>query len=457
MKKVLLIIGLCLAIIVGWFSLIKDTGSQVAGYLTDIAQADEWMDRGLYQRAINKYKEAIEYQDTIENWNKLCNAYELRMEEDTGIYSDYLQSIEDAIHAHPSEEQYYLKAVRLLIENEDYEEAYKWLRKAEKNHVKSEEIDELMLQVKYSHDIEVESYIAFTGEANGAYAVSRGHKWRTITSTGETIFDKEYLYQSQPGENGVTVITTEEGSWLVDGEEMILGIFEEPVTEAGVYGEGVIPIQRGDVYDYYDSFADRQFGGFEQAGTFYNGMAAVSKNGKWYVIDASGEKISEEFVDIKFDKGGRFNSQDIILAAKKAGEYCMYDTEWNVIGDFRCEAIDICTKDGVIAFQKGNKWGFADAEGNVVIEPQYEEAKSFSNGLAAVKENGCWGFVNRDNILVIKNEFLNADYFNEAGRCMVSTLEKSIDEEGIEDSTEELTEEAVKEYWQVLVLELGIK
>lgn len=456
MKKVLLITGLCLAIVIGWFSLIKDTGSQVAGYMADIAQADEWTDRGLYQRAIEKYKEAIQYQDTTENWDKLCNAYELRMEEDEEIYSDYLQALETAIKTHAGEEQYYLKMVKLLVANEDYEEAYKWLVKAEKNHIKSEEVDQLMLQVKYTYDLEIDSYLTFTGEANGAYAVSNGEKWETIDAAGEAILDKEYLYQSQPGENGVTVITTEEGSWLIDGEEMVLGIFGAQVLDAGVYAEELIPVRTGDTYDYYDSFAERQFGGFEQAGTFHNGEAAVCKAGKWYIIDTAGEKISEDFADIKLDKGGCFNSQSVILAARKAGEYCIYNTKWESIGAFQCEAIDICTKDGLIAFEKGNKWGFVDTEGNVVIEPQYESAKSFSNGLAAVKKDGYWGFINTENILVIKNEFLDADYFNDSGRCMVSNMEKNTDagESVEEESTEEDT---IKIFWQLLTLKLGIK
>jgi len=38
----------------------------------------------------------------------------------------------------------------------------------------------------------------------------------------------------------------------------------------------------------------------------------------------------------------------------------------------------------LIAFKNNNKWGFVNEEGKIVIEPQYDNAKSFSYGLAAV-------------------------------------------------------------------------
>jgi len=50
-------------------------------------------------------------------------------------------------------------------------------------------------------------------------------------------------------------------------------------------------------------------------------------------------------------------------------------------------------QEGFAAFMIRGAWGFMDRFGKVVIEPQFHEAKDFSEGLAAVNEGGLWGFV----------------------------------------------------------------
>ena len=40
-----------------------------------------------------------------------------------------------------------------------------------------------------------------------------------------------------------------------------------------------------------------------------------------------------------------------------------------------------------------------------IINPQYEDARNFYEGLAAVKRNGKWGFIDEDNRTVIPFEY----------------------------------------------------
>ena len=42
---------------------------------------------------------------------------------------------------------------------------------------------------------------------------------------------------------------------------------------------------------------------------------------------------------------------------------------------------------------KGEKHGFADKDGKLVVPLIYDEAMTFSEGMAAVKQNGKWGFL----------------------------------------------------------------
>lgn len=60
------------------------------------------------------------------------------------------------------------------------------------------------------------------------------------------------------------------------------------------------------------------------------------------------------------------------------------------------------------------KFGFIDETGQVVIAPQFEWARDFSEGLAAVRKNGNkWGFIDKTGKMVINNQFSAAGDFSE--------------------------------------------
>jgi hypothetical protein len=41
----------------------------------------------------------------------------------------------------------------------------------------------------------------------------------------------------------------------------------------------------------------------------------------------------------------------------------------------------------------GKEWGFVDKGGKWAINPQFENVKSFNDGLARAKKNGQWGLM----------------------------------------------------------------
>ena len=55
--------------------------------------------------------------------------------------------------------------------------------------------------------------------------------------------------------------------------------------------------------------------------------------------------------------------------------------------------------------QLGDLWGFLDAKGNYVVEPQFDAVESFSGGLAAVRLDGLWGFIDAKGNYVLKPQF----------------------------------------------------
>jgi len=58
------------------------------------------------------------------------------------------------------------------------------------------------------------------------------------------------------------------------------------------------------------------------------------------------------------------------------------------------------------------KYGFMDDENKIVINPKYENALDFSEGLAGICTNGKWGFIDTSDILVIACKYDNVCSFH---------------------------------------------
>ncbi|MEL6109180.1 MAG: WG repeat-containing protein [Planctomycetota bacterium] len=62
--------------------------------------------------------------------------------------------------------------------------------------------------------------------------------------------------------------------------------------------------------------------------------------------------------------------------------------------------------EGLAAVFDNKRAGFVDSTGSFVVQPRFEQAQSFSNGLAGVSvAEGRWGYINRDGKLVTPTHF----------------------------------------------------
>lgn len=56
---------------------------------------------------------------------------------------------------------------------------------------------------------------------------------------------------------------------------------------------------------------------------------------------------------------------------------------------------------GLMVYRKGKKWGFCNADGNVVIRAGYDLVLPFSGGAAVVELNGKWGLIDTRGSTVV--------------------------------------------------------
>jgi len=55
----------------------------------------------------------------------------------------------------------------------------------------------------------------------------------------------------------------------------------------------------------------------------------------------------------------------------------------------------------LVPYHQGDKWGYSDNTGKIVIEPVYEAAELFSDGLASVMSFGKWGSIDKTGKIII--------------------------------------------------------
>jgi hypothetical protein len=65
----------------------------------------------------------------------------------------------------------------------------------------------------------------------------------------------------------------------------------------------------------------------------------------------------------------------------------------------------------LIPYRKGDKWGYANPDGEIIITPKYADARWFSEEMAAVKIGSKWGYINKVGKLVIPARFTVAKSF----------------------------------------------
>ena len=72
------------------------------------------------------------------------------------------------------------------------------------------------------------------------------------------------------------------------------------------------------------------------------------------------------------------------------------------------------TANPLFVISVNDKKGFINKTGTVVIEPRFESARSFAEGLAAAKNSdNKWGYVDETGKWVIEPQFTNAMNFSE--------------------------------------------
>lgn len=171
----------------------------------------------------------------------------------------------------------------------------------------------------------------------------------------------------------------------------------------------LIPFESGNSWGYKNSrgqvVIEPRFALANEFST--EGIAAVVEGSEWFYIDRSGKKLLRPLV---VDNGPDYFSEGL-ARFRQDGRIGFFDVRGRIAIEPRFD-FALPFSDGMAAFCEGcreeregehlkvagGKWGFIDRSGRMVIQPAYQEAESFSGGWGRVRTEGRWLRVDRHGL-----------------------------------------------------------
>ncbi len=416
--NVVIIILLVVLCVLGWFLHFDRVEKSEALFDESLSSAREWEKGGLYQKAIESYRQALSVRNDPEIRSEMMQCMYLSTLEGTTSPKDYKNALKETCSQEPQNTQYWERLIGFCLETGDYRSAHSSLRDAARSGADSQELDSLRLLVDYSYSSSGYRYSVFYISPEGKISARRNNGWGCLDAAGQTMTEFDYTYISPIGESGTAVFVREDVR-LIDEKGVAQAILAQGIDQARAWYDGLVPVKQGGAWRIWDTEKNTCIGSFEELSSFSGGLAAARSGGQWYLVDREGNQAGEQgFEDVRLHSGGEY-CVDKVMIARRNGAWGMYDGNGSAINEFSARDMDVYMGD-YVAFQAENGlWGYADLKGNVVIEPAYREARSFSGGLAAVSDGTAWGFINRDNELAIDYCFKKVGSFTREGVCLV--------------------------------------
>lgn len=424
-NRILLTVLMGILVIAGWRTQLDISTTANMDIHSCLEQAEKCSNLALYEEAAEYYEEAMSIDSDRDIMDRILEVRELFYKEEVSdtAREELLNSLDEACQLYPKEVSYWEREIGLYLENENYDDALRVCKAAFAQELSSDLLVKYRDQIKYSYREDTNYVEQYQDSVNGFFlADSAENHWKWITDDLESDSDIEYAQLGCVGEKNIYACKTLDGKYFFyDTSYVKRGVIAGGPDKLGLYADGYCPVAYGDKYALIDLYGETLVDKLDYASSFQNGYACISRGeGHWSRINTDGKEKELQVRQIVCDKAGRYICQDRVLA-EEDNRYYLYNADLSKkVDGFSCVKADVLTDDGWLAFQDENgKWGYVDMEGKVVIEPKYEDAKSFSHGVAAVCIDGKWGYINYDAQLVVKAQFLSCGYASEKGICYV--------------------------------------
>lgn len=377
-----------------------------------IASARKYAEEELYVKAVAQYKKAVSTYDTE---NTLAYEAELlSVYKKAGMLDEYYSLIDSRLDAGTASAEEYIERAEQYIRRGGEPSAIKLLQQGQTVYADSVEITTLYESISYEYTLN-SSTCAELRYPNADWYIPAydGEKWGYIGTKGKTVLNFNYD-EATRFSNGYAVVKSDGVYMTIDKKGYKNSIDKNGLDSVtAIANNRIVGVKDGRSRVYDLDFNPLGEDSFDSVYVNENGRIVVKKDGKWAILDANMKEVTGYiFTDVAVNSCGQvFNGVRAVVADERgyflinADGEAYYDTRFANARGFEGGYYAVADDSG--------KWGFAGLEGELIVEYQYDDAKSFSNRLAAVKIGDEWGYINRYGTVSIEPQFKDAMPFLE--------------------------------------------
>lgn len=406
-------------IIMSWLGIFYSHAKEEQEYAATKAKANELYQKQIYDESLQCYQSCRKIHPKDKDVS--CRIAQIYYR--TERYEKARNECDKLLEDKPKWESVQLLKAMCFEREESWASAAKVLREIDHSERATAMLREL--EGKYTLDYKMMDWVYpwFSGKGNELYcAVGKENSAEIISVKGKTLFSGRFSYLGPKADNenlypaklnGQYLFVDEKGKRrLVPGEAF--GFF-------GPFQDGFAVAELDGKYGYIDRDFRKTHFEYENAYSYVNGRALVQKHGFYTIINERQEPLKQcPFTAVREDEYHSAVRHGVIIGKTKKGDQ-IFNSNGNLLSNFYADEIKFPEEEkGVLAFRKGEKWGFVTQYGQTVISPFFEDAKSFSKGYAAVKLNGKWGYIDPTGKLVIPCSFQDAGPMTPQGTAWVS-------------------------------------
>ncbi len=258
-------------------------------------------------------------------------------------------------------------------------------------------------------------------------------KWGYIDFQGNVVID--YKYDSADFFiRDTTIVTINDECALIglDGRFII-----KPVDYITIGGDGWYNIRIKDGNEYIYGIADEHGKiyynkKFEKREAFFNdGLTPFVDNGRYGYMNAVGDIIIEPQYSYAYGF-----CEGLAAVVNDDDKYGYIDETGKLVIPFRFEHDPICTYthqafwNEIAIVVVDGKYGCIDKKGNYIVEPVFDYADDFSEGLALVEKGGLYGYIDTKGNYVIEPQFALASPFSDGYAYAMPVDDKNDPDDG---------------------------
>lgn len=242
--------------------------------------------------------------------------------------------------------------------------------------------------------------------------IEMGGKWGYMDTTGKVVIPPQFDH-ARPFYGGLAEVSIDKQGAYIDPSGAV--VIQPQFEDAADFHDGMAVVNLKDkggwgFIDTTGKFVIPLQQKYDNWHPFSEGLAAVNKGAYWGFIDKTGKVV----IPLKYRwEGGDFHEGLAEVPVADTQGWGSIDEKGKVIirgtsGDF---------SEGLSPWRDYSKepakFGYVDTTGKLVIQPQFDMAGSFSEGLAVVVVDLKSGYIDKTGAFVIQPQFSYADPFHD--------------------------------------------